>query len=57
MKRIIMMCGLLAFVATANWSCNCHRSATSTPSTEETYDNGYGNGFGNNSNADEEAAG
>lgn len=51
-----MMCGLLAFVATANWSCNCHRSATSTPSTEETYDNGYGNGFGNNSNADEEAA-
>lgn len=53
MKRIIMMCGLLAFVATANWSCNCHRSATSTPTTETTYDNGA---FGNNTDADEEAA-
>ena len=56
MKRIIMMCGLLAFVATANWSCNCHRSATSSPSAEASYDNGYNNGFGNNTDTDEEAA-
>ena len=57
MKRIIMMCGLLAFVATANWSCNCHRHVAATSSPESTeYDGGYGNGFGNNSNADEEAA-
>lgn len=50
-----MMCGLLAFVATANWSCNCHRSATSTESNYSTATTD-GSAFGNNSNADEEAA-
>ena len=48
-----MMCGLLAFVATANWSCNCHRSATASPAAETTYDNGA---FGNNIDSEEEAA-